>query len=85
MRTTLLALSVSAALGLIYCQSSAAMPAAPLQQAEAAASPVQPAQCDCTTMCCPNGYVEHRTKHYIVKCYRDFGVGPYRCHRYRYR
>jgi len=83
MRTTLAGLSFSAALGLIYCQGAVAMPVAALQQAAAAASPVQQVQCDCTNMCCPNGHVEHRTKHYIVKCYRDFVVGPYACHRYR--
>ncbi len=87
MRTLLAALSLSATLGVIYCQSAAAMPVAALQPAATAASPVQQVQCDCTDMCCPNGlgYAEHRTKHYIVKCYRDLVIGAYGCHRYRYR
>ena len=87
MRTLLAALSLTAAFGVICCQGAAAMPAAALQQAATAAAAVQQVQCDCTTMCCPNGlgYAEHRTKHYIVKCYRDFVIGAYGCHRYRYK
>jgi len=87
MRTFLAALSLTAALGVICCQSAAAMPAVALQQAAIAQSPVQQVQCDCSDMCCPNGlgYAEHRTKHYIVKCYRDLVIGTYGCHRYRYR
>ncbi len=85
MRTLLAVLSLTATLGVIGSQGTAAMPAAALQQAATAASPVQLAQCDCTNMCCPNGYAERRTKHYIVKCYRDLVIGSYGCHRYRYR
>ncbi len=85
LRTLLAALSLTAALGVIFSQSAAAMPAAALQQPAIAQSPVQQVQCDCSDMCCPNGYAEHRTKHYIVKCYRDFVIGAYGCHRYRYK
>lgn len=27
-------------------------------------------------------YIERRTRHGIVKCYRDLVIGPYRCHHY---
>jgi hypothetical protein len=25
-------------------------------------------------------YIERRIRHGVVKCYRDFVIGPYRCH-----
>jgi len=28
-------------------------------------------------------YAERRTRNGVVKCYRDFVVGPYRCHYFR--
>jgi hypothetical protein len=28
-------------------------------------------------------YAERRTRHGVVKCYRDLVIGPYRCHYYR--
>jgi hypothetical protein len=47
MRTTLTALSLAAGLGVIACQSAAALPVAPeaIQQAATAASNVEQAQC----------------------------------------
>jgi hypothetical protein len=27
-------------------------------------------------------YIERRTRHGVVKCYRDLVIGPYRCHHY---
>jgi hypothetical protein len=27
-------------------------------------------------------YAERRTRHGVVKCYRDLVIGPYRCHHY---
>lgn len=74
MRTTSAALCLAAAIGLICCQSAGAVPAASAATAAAAAtiSPLQQAQ-----------YREHRTRHGIVKCYRDFVIGQYRCHYYR--
>lgn len=74
MQKTLLALSVVAGIGVVGSQSAGAMPANALavKQAAASASLLQPAQ-----------YTERRTRHGVVKCYRDFVVGPYRCHYYR--
>ena len=73
MKKTLAALSFAAGIGLICCQSAAAVPAsAPaMKGAATAASPVQQAQ-----------YAERHTRHGVIKCYREFVVGPYRCHRY---
>lgn len=74
MRQTLAALSFAAGIGLICCQSAGAMPAgaSALQEAATAASTVQQAQ-----------YREYRGRHHITKCYREFVVGTYACHRYR--
>ncbi len=75
MKKTLVALSFAAGIGLICYQSAGAVPAsAPaLKEAATAASPVQQAQ-----------FAERRTRHGVIKCYRDFVIGPYRCHRYRW-
>jgi hypothetical protein len=74
MQKTLLALSVAAGIGLVGSQSAGAVPASATAVKEAAPVSVllQPAQ-----------YTERRTGHGVVKCYRDFVVGPYRCHYYR--
>jgi hypothetical protein len=55
-------------------EGAGAMPAnaTALRPAEMAHSPVQQAQ-----------YYERRTRYGVVKCFRDFVVGPYRCHHYR--
>jgi len=73
MRKTLAALTVAAGIGLVCCQSASAAPASgtAVQAAAAATSPLQQAQ-----------YAERRTRHGIVKCYRDLVIGPYRCHYY---
>jgi hypothetical protein len=73
MRTILTALSLAAGLGLIFSQGASAYPidAAAIQQAARAASAVEHAQ-----------YYERHTRHGIVKCYRDFVIGRYRCHWY---
>jgi len=74
MRTTLTALSLAAGLGVIACQSAAALPVAPeaIQQAATAASNVEQAQ-----------YAERRGRGTLTKCYREFVVGNYACHTYR--
>ncbi len=75
MRTTLAALGLVAGLGIITCQSAAALPvdAGVIQQAAAAATfNVQQAQ-----------YAERRGRGTITKCYRDFVIGRYSCHTYR--
>jgi hypothetical protein len=73
MQKTFAALSFAAGIGLICCQSAGAVPASvpAMKEAAAAASPLQQAQ-----------YAERRTRRGVVKCYREFVVGPYRCHRY---
>jgi hypothetical protein len=74
MHKTLLALGLAAGVGLAFSQSAGAVPAnAPaLKEAAATASTIQRVQ-----------YEERRTRHGMVKCYRDFVVGPYRCHYFR--
>lgn len=74
MHKTLLALGLVAGLGLAFGQTASAAPASTsaLKEAAAVNATIQKAQ-----------YAEHRTRHGMVKCYRDFVVGPYRCHYYR--
>ena len=74
MQKMLLALSLAAGLGLIATQGAGAVPAsAPaLKEAATATSPLTQVQ-----------YAERRTRHGVVKCYRDFVIGPYRCHYFR--
>jgi hypothetical protein len=71
MQKTLAAMSLAAAIGLVFCQSAGAVPgsATGVNEAAAANSPLQQAQ-----------YSEHRTRHGFVKCYRTLLIGPYRCH-----
>jgi hypothetical protein len=73
MRITLSALGLAAGLGLICSQSASAYPvdAAAIQQAASAASGIEHVQ-----------YYDRRTRHGYVKCYRDFVIGRYGCHRY---
>jgi len=75
MKKTLVVLSFAGGIGLICCQSAGAVPAgAPaLKEAATADSPVQQAQ-----------FAERRIRHGLIKCYRDFVIGPYRCNRYRW-
>ena len=74
MRTTLAALSVAAGLGLIACQSAAALPvnAGAIQQSATAASSLEQAQ-----------FAVRQGRHHITKCYRDFVIGKYACHHFR--
>ena len=71
MHKTLLALSLAAGIGLAFAHSAGAAPAngLALKQAAAANSAIEKAQ-----------YAERRTRHGMVKCYRDFVIGPYHCH-----
>jgi hypothetical protein len=73
MRKTLAALIMAAGIAIVCGQSVGAVPgsATSVNQA-AAASPLQLAQ-----------YDEFPTRHGVVKCYRDFIIGPYRCHHFR--
>ena len=73
MRTTLAALSSAAAIGLVCCQSAAAVPASAPALKEAAASTAAVLQAQ---------YYERHTRHGVVKCYREFVVGRYVCRRY---
>jgi hypothetical protein len=75
MQRVLVTLSFAAAVGLVaYARNAVAAPAndALVEAAAAAVSPLQQVQ-----------YDERHTRHRIVKCYRDFVIGPYRCHYYR--
>ncbi len=75
MRRVLVVLSFAAGIGLVaHSQGAIAAPAngAAVEAAAAAASSLQQVQ-----------YDERHARHGIVKCYRDFVVGPYRCHYYR--
>jgi hypothetical protein len=73
MQKILLGLGLAAGVALV-CSSAGAVPMSvtAVKQAVAAASPVQQAQ-----------FTEHRTRHGVVKCYRDLVIGPYRCHYFR--
>jgi hypothetical protein len=73
MRNLLVVLSFAAAVLVAYSQSAVAAPTngAAVKAAAAAASPLQQAQ-----------YSERRTRHGVVKCYREFVIGPYRCHHF---
>jgi hypothetical protein len=75
MRTTLVALSFAAGIGLVCCQSAGAVPvsAPAMKEAAAATSAVQQAQ-----------YYERHTRHGVVKCYRELVVGRYVCRKYRW-
>jgi hypothetical protein len=75
MGRTVVALGCAAVLTVICHQSVEALPvsATAMQDAATAASPLQQAQ-----------YYERHTRHGVVKCYRDFVIGRYRCHRYWY-
>jgi hypothetical protein len=73
MQKTLFVLSFAAGLGLAWVSSAGAVPAdaTAVTQAAIAASPLQQAQ-----------YAERRVRRGVVKCFRDFVIGPYRCHWY---
>ena len=71
MRKLLVVLSFAAGVGLACNQSATAAPANPaaLKEAAIGASPLHEAQ-----------YAERHTRHGVVKCYREFVIGPYAGH-----
>jgi hypothetical protein len=74
MRRTLTALSLAAGIGIVCCQHAGAVPgsATAAREGATAASPLQQVQ-----------YQEFPARRGMVKCYRDFVLGPYRCHHFR--
>jgi hypothetical protein len=73
MRKILFAFSLAAGFSALSGQNAGAVPvnAVAIQEAVAGASLMHEVQ-----------YVERRTRHGVVKCYRDLVVGPYRCHHF---
>ena len=71
MRKMLVALSFLAGFGLLYSQNANAVPADATAVKEAATA---------TTTLRQAQYIERRIRHGVVKCYRDFVIGPYHCH-----
>jgi hypothetical protein len=73
MRATSIALTVASAILVVSSQSAGAVPvaAAAMKEVASAASTLQQAQ-----------FYGHRTRHHVVKCYRQFVVGPYVCRRF---
>ncbi len=73
MRKMLAALGLAAGIGLVCCQGAGAVPlsATAMQEAAATASSLQPGQ-----------YHQRHTRRGVIKCYREFVVGRYVCHRY---
>ena len=74
MRKTLLAAGLAAGAAALSCQNAGAVPAkvVAIHAAAMNGSVIQQVQ-----------YAERRTRHGVVKCYRDLVIGPYRCHYYR--
>jgi len=75
MRKTFVVLCCAAGIGLVCCQGAEAFPAEPTAINEVArtASTEQQVQ-----------YAERRGLHHFTKCYREFVIGDYVCHSYRY-
>ena len=73
MQKLLTALSLAVAIGIMWCQNAGAVPqsATGIREAVTAALPLQKVQ-----------YNEFPTRRGVVKCYRDFVFGPYRCHHF---
>jgi hypothetical protein len=71
MRKRLLAAGLTAGVAALWFQNASALStnAVAIHEAVTNASVIQQVQ-----------YVERRTRHGVVKCYRDLVVGPYRCH-----
>jgi hypothetical protein len=74
MRKTLSAIILAAGISALCSNGAGAVPANPAAMREAAnaGSAMQQVQ-----------YAERRARYGVVKCYRDFVVGPYRCHYFR--
>ena len=73
MRMAITILSFVGAVGIASCQSAGAVAinAATMKEAASAASTVQQAR-----------FYGYRTRHYVVKCYREVVIGPYVCRRF---
>jgi hypothetical protein len=73
MEKILATFSLAVGIGIAACQDAGAVPGGGmnLNQVATAASSVQQAQ-----------FVGRRTRHGVVKCYRELVVGPYRCHHF---
>ena len=74
MRTVVISIGLATAFGLTCASNASAVPVSggALHGAADATLPLQPAQ-----------YSERQTRHGVVKCYREFVIGPYRCHYFR--
>ncbi len=72
MRRIRFTLGLAAGIGLMLCQNASALPAnaGAIERSASAASPVEQAQ-----------YYVRRTRHGLVKCYREFVIGRYVCRR----
>jgi hypothetical protein len=73
MQKTLATFSLAVGIAIVACQGAGAVPGGGigLSEAASAGSSVQQVQ-----------FVGRPARHGVVKCYREFVVGPYRCHRY---
>ena len=73
MRKVLFAVSLAAGLTAICGQDAGAVPAnaGAVRMGATGIAAVEQVQ-----------YAERRTRHGVVKCYRDLVIGPYRCHHY---
>jgi hypothetical protein len=72
MKTLSAVMSLAAVLTIAGIAGASAAPSSPAIRLEVAPGHFQHVQ-----------YGEYRTRHGVVKCFRDFVVGPYRCHYYR--
>lgn len=66
------AMVVAALLGIAGVQGAGAAPSSSPSRLNVAPKLMQQIQ-----------YDEYRTRRGVVKCFRDFVIGPYRCHYYR--
>ena len=75
MRKTLSAVILAAGISALCSQNAGAVPAnaTAVQGAASGASAMQQVQ-----------YVERHTRYGVIKCYRQFVVGPYYCHQFYY-
>jgi hypothetical protein len=73
MRMAITVLSLAGAIGIVSSQSAGAVAVnvAAMKEAASAASTVQQAR-----------FYGYRTRHYVVKCYREVVIGPYVCRRF---
>ena len=73
MRMPIIALSLAGASFALCCQNAGAvvLNATALKEAASAGSTVQQVH-----------FYGYPTRHYIIKCYHEFVIGPYVCHRF---